>query len=180
MVRIHCLSGGAHLGSTEKARERLHRLGKSKEKEKKNPGRRTGIIWCYGNLETGRRDTFKFVKSDYVLQKKQKRLAFAITGETDEDDGGLYVMDLEKEKLKAIHTSKKAEYKQMGFSDSGKHFGFISDEDTTRVQVRPTRLYYWNETLDNAEVVAGPGMQVSGLWPSKYAKVHFSENDSRM
>ncbi len=152
--------------------------GKSKKKEKK-PGKKNGYHLVVWELETGRHDTFKFV-TDYVFAKKAKRLAFTTTGETEEDDAGLYVMDLEKEKLQAIHASKKAEYKQLAFSDSGKHFGFVTDEDTTKVQVRPARLYYWNDALEAAEVVAGPGMEVTDLLPSKYEKVHFSENDSRM
>ncbi|MGB5652305.1 MAG: hypothetical protein WBM56_00585, partial [Robiginitalea sp.] len=71
--------------------------GKSKKKEKK-PGKKNGYHLVVWELETGRHDTFKFV-TDYVFAKKAKRLAFTTTGETEEDDAGLYVMDLEKEKL---------------------------------------------------------------------------------
>ncbi len=152
--------------------------GKSKKKKKK-PSAKNGYHLVVWELETGRHDTFKFV-TDYVLAREAKRLAFTTTGENDSSDTGIYVLDLEKERLRVLHSSKKAEYKQMGFSDSGKHFGFVTDEDTTKVQVRPTRLYYWNDGLEAAEVIAGPGMETSGLLPSKYAKVHFSEDDSKM
>ena len=152
--------------------------GKSKKKEKK-PGKKNGYHLVVWEMETGRHDTFKFV-TDYVVAKQAKRLAFATTGETEESDAGMYILDLEKETLKEMHKAKKAEYKQLTFSDSGKHFGFVADEDTTKVQVRPSRLYYWNEALEAAEGVSGTGDESSELKPSKYARIQFSKDDTRM
>jgi dipeptidyl aminopeptidase/acylaminoacyl peptidase len=150
-----------------------------KGKKAKKPGKKNGYHLVVRELQTGRQDTFKFV-TDYVFSKKAKRLAFASTGETDSSHAALYVLDLEKELLKAVHSGRKAEYQQLAFSDSGKHLGFVADEDTTKVQVRPTRLYYWNEDLQDAQVVSGDGGDALALRPSKYARVHFSEDDSRM
>ncbi len=150
-----------------------------KAKKAKKPNKKNGYHLVVRELETGRQDTFKFV-TDYVFSKKARRLAFASTGETDSSHTGLYVLDLDKEILKTVHSAKKAEYKQLAFSDSGKHLGFVADEDTTKVQVRPTRLYYWNDDLQEAEEVSGTGGRAPALRPSKYSEVYFSQDDSRM
>ncbi|MEJ2162219.1 MAG: hypothetical protein P8X60_02565, partial [Robiginitalea sp.] len=152
---------------------------KQEPKKAKKPGKKNGYHLVLRELASGRQDTFKFV-TDYHFAKKGKRLAFVTTGEEEDAGAGVYVLDLEKELLKTVHLAKNAKYYKLNFSDSGTHLGFIADEDTTKVQIRPTRLYYWTEGMKAAEQVAGPVPLDGDLRPSRYAEVHFSKDESRM
>ncbi|MCO5724367.1 alpha/beta hydrolase family protein [Robiginitalea marina] len=148
-------------------------------KKTRKPGKETGYPLVVRELATGRQDTFHFV-TGYTFAKKGKRLAFSTSGNAQEPDAALHVLDLEKDRLLTVHQGRKARYYQVGWSDSGEHLGFVTDEDTTKVQLRPTRLYYWNEKMDRAEILAGPKADPRGLQPSRYADLHFSKDESRM
>ena len=153
--------------------------GNGEKKKAKKPGKKNGYHLVVRELETGRQDTFKFV-TDYRFAKKGKRLAFVTTGETEEAGAGVYMLDLEKELLQDVYLAKEAKYYKLNLSDSGTHLGFVADEDTTKAQIRPTRLYYWTDGMEQATRLAGPDPVEGSLRPSRYADLRFSEDESRM
>ena len=147
--------------------------------KKKKPGKKNGYPLIVRELLSQKQDTFHFV-TDYRFAKEGKRLTFISTGETREAPAGVFVLNLENGLLKKVHEGNKAHYYQLNLSDSGAHLGFVADLDTTKAQLRPTRLYYWNDGLQEAELLAGPETLEDDLRPSRYAELHFSRDESRM
>ena len=155
---------------------------KKNEKKKDKPkkvGKDNGYHLVIRNLETEEQDTLKFV-TDYTFAKKGKWLAYTTTGIEKDSIVGVYVRNLETQKTTALHQAKKAKYFQLAFSESGKNFSFIVDTDTTKVQVRPNELYLWEEGQPTAEKLVDNATTPNGLVVSKYGKVHFSKDESRL
>lgn len=148
-------------------------------KKKRKPGKINGYPLVVRELATGKQDTFHFVTS-YTFAKKGKNLAFATSGDAQHPNAALYVLDLETGKRLTLHQGRKAKYYQLKFSESGKHFGFVTDEDTTKIQLRPTRLYHWANHMEAAGVMAGPEMMPEDLRPSRYKQIQFSKDESKM
>ncbi len=154
-------------------------VGTEKPKKAKKPGKENGYPLVVRELATGVQDTFDFV-TDYRFAKKGKRLAFVSTGKTKEDPSGLYVLDLEAELLHTVHQAPGAKYYGPQFSETGAHLAVVTDEDTTKAQVRPTRLYHWEDGMETARLLAGPQPTADDLHPSRYEGLFFSKDESRL
>lgn len=152
---------------------------KIKEPKGKKPGKKTGYPLVLRELQTGEQDTLLFV-TQYAFAEKGKKLAFVTTGPKKDSPVALFVMDLDKGTKIKVHEGPKAKYYQMKFSESGRHLGFVTDEDTTRVQLRPTRLYYWNDRMKRAEMVLSHEPGLESLRPSRFEELRFSEDGKRM
>ena len=152
---------------------------KNKKKKPKKVGKKTGYHLVLRNLQTQTEDTLKFV-TDYMFAKKGKWLAYASSGETKESEAGVYVRNLETNSTSTLHQASKAQYAQLNFSDSGQNFAFIVDVDTTKVQVRPNELFIWSAGSKTAEKVIDNNSAPNGHIVSKYGKVHFSEDESKL
>ncbi len=156
---------------------------KEKEKDdndkKKKVGKKNGHHLLVQDIQTGQKDTFKFV-TDYVFAKEGKRLAFASTGKNKKDSSSVYILDFEKPSLTQVHTAKKAKYYQLNFSESGNNLGFIVDKDTTKVQERPTELYLWRKGQDKAQRVADASLTPNAYHPSSNAELLFSKDESKL
>ncbi len=165
-------------GKKEEGKDSLTEPKKKKDKPKK-VGKKNGYHLVVLNLETQQKDTVKFV-TDYLFAKKGKWLAYASTGATKDSDAGVFVRNLESGETLALHQSPKAKYFKLGFSESGKNLGFIVDADTTKVQVRPNELYLWQEGDQAAQKLMDNTKTPSSYVVSKYGKVHFSEDESKL
>ncbi|MBL4724338.1 MAG: S9 family peptidase, partial [Lutibacter sp.] len=163
----------------KKKNDTLKTDSKKKKKKTKEVGEESGYHLVIRDLNLKKQDTFKFVKS-YVLSKESKKIAFTSTGENDEDNGGVFVMNLENNKLSKIFDSKKATYSKLNFSDSGKNLGFVVDIDTTKVQVRPNELYVWNEGDERAKKVLDKFTAPNGYRVSADGNIYFSKDESKM
>ncbi len=152
---------------------------KKKKDKPKKVSKKNGHHLIVRNLITNQEDTLKFV-TDYLFAKKGKWLAYTSTGETKESDAGVYVRNLETNKIITAHQAPKAKYFQLGFGDSGKNLGFLVDSDTTKVQIRPNELYLWKEGQQVAEKIMDNANALNNHVVSKYGKVHFSEDESKL
>ena len=162
----------------EKEKDSLQEDKKKKDIPKK-VGKKTGYHLVLLNLETKAEDTIKFV-TDYVFAKKGKYLAYVSTGTTKDADAGVFVRNLETNMTTTLHEAPKAKYTQLGFSDSGKNFGFIVDADTTKVQLRPNELFLWEEGQPNAQQILDNDSAPKDYMISQYGKLHFSEDESKL
>ena len=147
--------------------------------KKKKAGKKNGYHLLVQDIQTGQKDTFKFV-TDYVFAKEGKQLAFASSGEDKKDNSSIYILDFEKASLTQVHTAKKAKYYQLNFSESGNNLCFIVDKDTTKIQVRPTELYLWRKGQDKAQKVADASVTPNAYHPSFNAELLFSEDESKL
>ncbi|MEM1260518.1 MAG: prolyl oligopeptidase family serine peptidase, partial [Bacteroidota bacterium] len=162
----------------EEKKDSLQEDKKKKDKPKK-AGKKTGYHLVVLNLGTKAQDTIKFV-TDYVFAKKGKYLAYTSTGVAKDSTVGVYVRNLETNVTTTLHEAQKATYFQLGCSDSGKNVGFIVDTDTTKIQLRPNELFLWEEGQQKATKILDNASAQDGYVVSKYGKVHFSEDESKL
>lgn len=150
-----------------------------KKKKAKKVSKDNGYHLVLMNLTSKKQDTFKYV-TNFSFAKEAKRFTFSATGEKDKTKAGVYVLNLENEKLSQVYDTEKAKYYQLNFSDSGKNLAFVVDTDTTKVQVRPNELYYWKEGNLKAEKLLDSSSSPKGYRVSSDGNTSFSKDDSRL
>jgi len=152
---------------------------KKKKKKIKKVSAKNGYHLVLRNLVTKKQDTFKYV-TNYSFAEKGKRFAFTTTGENEKANSGVFVLDLDNDKLSAIYEAKKAKYYQLNFSETGKNLAFIVDNDTTKVQVRPNELYHWSTGQSQAKKLVDQKSAPKGYRVSSDGKISFSKNDKKL
>ena len=154
-----------------------------KEKEKKKKVKKVsdenGYHLVLQNLSTKKQDTFKFV-TNYTFAKKGKRLAFTTTGEDDQGKSGVFVLNLDTELLTPVYEIEKAKFYQLSISESGKNLAFVSDEDTTKVQERPNKLFTWLEGQTAAKNQLDPNSAPKGYRVSADGDISFSKDETKL
>lgn len=151
----------------------------AKKKATKKVGKENGYHLVLRNLNTNAQDTIKFVK-DYLFAEEGKRFTYITTGVDSTSSEGVYVVDLQNDKVVTIFKGDKAKYYQLSISNSGKNVGFIVDADTTKVQVRPNELYVWSEGKLNAEKQLDANSAPKGYRVSSDGKINFSKDETKM
>ncbi|NAS30758.1 prolyl oligopeptidase family serine peptidase [Flavobacteriaceae bacterium R38] len=150
-----------------------------KKKKTKKVGKDNGYHLVVRNLKTSKQDTFKFV-TNYIFAKEGKRLAFTTTGDDIQNNGGVYVLNLENDQLTTVFTAKKGKYYQLSLSETGKNLGFVVDSDTTKVQVRPNELYSWKEGTGKAEKLLDASSAPKNYRVSSDGAIRFSKDESKL
>ncbi|WP_053991117.1 S9 family peptidase [Mangrovimonas sp. TPBH4] len=131
------------------------------------------------DLTTNHRDTLKYV-TNYTFAKFGKRLAYTTTGDENDLNAGVFVLDLDNKKRSKVHEVKSATYSHLSFSETGQYLGFIADQDTTKVQVRPNELFVWKEGDPLAQKVVGNENSPKGYLVSPYENLEFSKDESKL
>jgi dipeptidyl aminopeptidase/acylaminoacyl peptidase len=146
------------------------------------PPTREGADLTLKQLLNNKQRTFKYV-TDYQLDKNGKMLVFAVTAPRRSKDvkSGLYLYDIEKDVLKTV-SSGRGNYRNPVFDEPGKQLAFTAEKNPEKAQVKPFKLYYYNNTKDSAEVIAAPG---SAGMPAKWAvsgdsRAYFSKSGNRL
>ena len=152
---------------------------KDKKKAKKKVGKDNGYHLVVRDLVSKKQDTFKYV-TNYTFAKNAKMLAFTATGEDSISEAGVYVLNLENNKLIHVFEAEKAKYYELNFSESGKNLGFVVDADTTKVQVRPNELYIWREGKVKAEKLMDASSAPKGFRVSSDGNINFSKDETKM
>ena len=152
---------------------------KKKKKKDKKVSDENGYHVVLRNLISKKQDTFKFV-TNFSFAEKGKRFAFSTTGENNKSNSGVYVLDLNKDKLTTIYETKKGKYYELNFSESGKNLAFIVDTDTTKIQVRPNELYHWSEGQSASTKMLDANSSPKGYRISSDGKISFSKDDSKL
>ncbi|THD69287.1 S9 family peptidase [Robertkochia marina] len=150
-----------------------------KEKNGKKVNGDNGYHLVLRELASGKEDTLRYV-TEYAFAKKDNLLAWTTTGPNDSANVAMYVMDLDDMTPVLLHEAKKATYSQLTLSDSGKRLGFVVDTDTTKVQLRPRELYYWEEGMSAAEKMVDANTTGNDLRPSAYQSMRFSDDESKL
>ena len=167
------------LETKEKKEKAKDTTSEKKSKTAKKVSKKNGYHLVLRELASGQQDTFKFV-TDYAFAKKGRALAFTTTGKDKVDDAGVYVFDPETRTLNNVHRAKKGKYTQLSLSESGNKLGFVLDADTTKVQVRPTELYFWSTDMKQAEALIDKNNNINTFRPSSHAEIRFSKDESKM
>ncbi|HSQ47688.1 MAG TPA: hypothetical protein VLM44_12325, partial [Lutibacter sp.] len=148
-------------------------------KKIKKVGKDTGYHLVIRNLNSGKQDTVKFVK-DFIFAKEGKRLAYITSGVDSTSGEGVYIIDLESNKISNVFKSDKAKYAQLSFSDSGKNLSFIVDADTTKIQVRPNELYFWRDGNKGAKKLVDNISAPKNYLVSADGKITFSKDETKL
>ncbi|MHB1146287.1 MAG: alpha/beta hydrolase family protein [Lutibacter sp.] len=148
-------------------------------KKIKKVGKDTGYHLVIRNLNLGKQDTVKFVK-EFIFAKEGKRLAYVTSGADSTSGEGVYIIDLESNKISNIFKGDKAKYAQLSFSDSGKNLSFIVDADTTKIQVRPNELYLWRDGNKLAKKLVDNTSSPKKYMVSADGKITFSKDETKL
>ncbi len=153
---------------------------KEKKKGPKEVSDKNGFHLVLRNLNTNNQDTLKFV-TNYVFAKEGRRFTYITTGEKGKSKAGVYVMNLDSHQLSHVfEATKKSKYYQLSFSDSGKNLGFIVDTDTTKILVRPNKLYVWQDGKTSLEKLVDAASAPQGYRVSSDGKISFSKDDTKL
>lgn len=168
--------------------------GKKLGKEGKEKGWRLVVE----ELATGRKDTLPFVK-EFVFAEKTPRLLFHTTGRDSTLPSGVYfyrnlenstAAKFEKQfnfgnaALTPIFQSK-GKFQKLALDKTGRQVAFLADLDTTKVQIRPWQLGFWNENQPSAELISQRGeaqllFEKKNSTVSEHASPQFSDDGSKL
>jgi dipeptidyl aminopeptidase/acylaminoacyl peptidase len=153
---------------------------KKSEKKSKKVNAKNGYHLVVRNLATKKEDTIKYVK-DYLFAKEGKTIAYITTGDIGEENGGVFVLDLNTNTTTEIFSATNtSNYFQLALNDNGERVGFVVDVDTTKVQVRPNQLYVWKKGTTKAVKLVDAKSSPKGYVVSSNGKIHFSKDNSKM
>lgn len=101
-------------------------------------------------LSTGKEDTLKNVKE--FIWADQAPVLMAITEFADSvHTAGVYLW---KDHIWYLIKKQKGEYSKLSISPDGKRMAFLGNTDTTKMQIPPWQLFYFNFTQDTATILA--------------------------
>ena len=150
-----------------------------KKKKPKKVSKKNGYHLVMRNLNTEKQDTLHYV-TDFTFAKEDKSIAYASTGKDKDSNAAIYTMDLETQTSIVLHSAKKAKYFNLSLSDSGKHLGFVTDTDTTKIQIRPNELYKWTKGNEKATKILDASSAPKGYMVSSYGAIEFSKDESKL
>ena len=166
--------------SNEKSKDSTQKDTTKTKKKLKLPGEKTGYHLVIRNLQTAAEDTIPFV-TNYLFAKEGKKLAYTTTGNQDNENAGVFVLDLDNKTTQQIFASHgKTTYPKLSFSDSGDRLGFIVDADTTKAFIRPNQLYTWTVGGNQAELVLDNSSAPQGYLVSSNGSLKFSKDASKL
>jgi dipeptidyl aminopeptidase/acylaminoacyl peptidase len=146
----------AKLKKYEEKEEKNKNKDRNAKKTPKKENKENGSKLVLHNLLTAKQDTFLFV-TNYTLHKKGKKLAFASTGDDSTFKAGVYIFDLQKNKLTQV-LNKAGKFKNLTFDEEATQLSFIADTDTTKksekLQFKFHSLYHWAEKQKEATILA--------------------------
>lgn len=163
----------------KKSNNEENQAEKKPKKKGKKVSKENGYHLVIRNLESGNQDTVKYV-TGYVFAEKGKRLAYMTTGMDSTVQAGVYVINLESNQTINILAADKGKYFNPAFSESGKHFSFIADLDTTKALIRPNELYYYADGATNAEKLVDQATAPEKYRVSADGKISFSKDESKL
>ena len=152
---------------------------KDTKKKSKKVGKKNGYHIVLYNLNSQSQDTFKFV-TNATFAKYGKRFSYTSSGENNDSNSSVHVLNLETNTAVEIHSAKKATYAKLQFSETGKHLGFVADLDTTKIQIRPNELYLWNEGDVLAKKQLDNTTAPNGYLVSSDGKISFSKDETKL
>lgn len=131
------------------------------------------------NLDKGVTDTVKYV-TEYLFAEESPFLLCATTGDEDNTEPGVILIDLHNDNKRLIYTGK-GKYKQLAISKKGDRAAFIVSTDEKDKSGNSWSLCYLNGAV-TASVVAGRGTQgIPADWIiNENAGLAFGEKSGRL
>jgi dipeptidyl aminopeptidase/acylaminoacyl peptidase len=134
------------------------------------------------NLAEGSEDTIAFVK-DFIAAEEGAHFLLHSTGTLDTADllPGIYRYDGGQARLRPLLTGK-GDYAKLALGRRGRQAAFLAYRDTIQAQAKPFSLFYWNDTLAQAQLIADTtaAFLPEGWFISEHASLSFSKNGQRL
>jgi len=144
---------------------------------KKESGK-TGFKLYLRNLESGETVSWPFV-TEYHFAEKDRRLFFVSTGDGEEFEAGIYVYDLEVEKVSPVIKGEN-DYKQISLSEKGDRLAVLLKPDAGG-HSGDFSLYLWIGQGEAKEIVNNGSRGIPKNWKiSENGRIRFSENGRRI
>lgn len=154
--------------------------GEKKKKEKKE-GKDNGSRLVLLQLASQKTDTIQFVR-DYKLAKAGGRILINTSGTPDSSLlEGVYLFNCALRQMRPL-LQQKGDYKSLTFNEKGTQLAFFANLDTTKAQVPPFGLCYWEEGLERAKIIADSASQfLPKTWRvSEHGTPTFSKDGSKL
>lgn len=118
----------------------------------------------------------------YTYAKEGSRFLFNSKGEDSTFLAGVYFFDTQNASLKPLLRHAKGKFAQLTLDDQGQQAAFIADLDTTKVEIRPFALYYWETEQDSAEqvLISGDAFLKNDWMVSEHYNLKFADDGSRL
>ncbi|MDN5202625.1 prolyl oligopeptidase family serine peptidase [Fulvivirgaceae bacterium BMA10] len=139
--------------TTNKSNDQEKNKAKKEEKvDNKKKKKKNGSTLVVRNLLNSEEKKFEFVTA-YNFTENGKKLILASEGNDSTFMSGVYVYHLNNGTLKPLLRSE-GKFKEPIWDEAGQQASFLADLDTSKAKIRYFNLYYWNENLDSAKLVA--------------------------
>lgn len=123
------------------------------------------------HLPTGREDTMMNVKEYMWAEKAPMLVATTASRDSSETAGVLFWSNHEWRYIK----KQKGEYAKLSLATDGNQIAFLGNLDTTKVQVQPWELFYYDFRTDSAQSIASKNKSTLPL-VSQHAEPRWSED----
>lgn len=134
-------------------KEKIESKKEGKKKKGKKEGKDTGSKLVLLDMATQHADTIHFVR-DYKLAKAGGRILINTSGTPDSSLlEGIYLYNCALQKLRPL-AQQKGDFKSLTLNEKGTQLAFFANLDTTKAQVPPFALCYWEEGMEQAKIVA--------------------------
>ena len=122
-------------------------------------------------LSTGLEDTLRNVKEYAWAEKATMLLAVTASSDSTETAGVVYWSNHEWKYIKR----QKGEYAKLSLAADGNQLAFLGNLDTTKAQVQPWQLFYYDFRTDSAQSIAARNKSTLPL-VSQHAEPRWSED----
>jgi dienelactone hydrolase len=133
------------------------------------------------DLRQAREDTIAYVKAVIAAEEGAHFLLHS-TGTPDSALlPGVYRYDCRQARLQPL-LAAKGDFTKLTLSRQGRQAAFLAYLDTLQAQAKPYRLFYWNDTLPQANLIADTSAAFlpDGWFLSEHAALSFSKNGQRL
>lgn len=168
----------------EKPKGSANKKGKKKKRSKKE-SKKNGSKLVLRNLNTSKQETFAFV-TQYAFSENGRLLTFISTGDNKDFAAGVYVYNLQQQKLKSVFAFNKAKFTGLSVDKKGSQVAFLADTDTTKqnkkAQIRYYKLYHWKTNASKAQLLVDENnAALPNNWiVNRYGRVRFSDNGQKL
>lgn len=165
--------------STGNANEKTEEKGKENAGKPKGESAENGYTLYYRNLEDGRTDSVRFV-TEFLFAEDAAKLMYTTTGDDNELEPGVVIIDLKKDKKSILYTGK-AKYKKLAMDKKGERAAFILSFDEKDKVGNTYSLCYWDGSgLASVAATQGTAGLPEGWIINENANLTFGENTPRL
>ncbi len=146
--------------------------------ESKKASEENGFHLVVYHLENGTSDTIPYVKN-FRLAKAAHKMIYHTTGVDSVLEEGVYYYDFTTGKSSSI-TSGSHQYQKVAISEDGTQAAILLDTAEKKAYLPKTEIRYWNNEMDEANVVANQTTLRDNWIVNPHHDINFSEDGTKL